>query len=436
MSPHTAAEIEKPTAIRWRLFALLLTVVTLTFIDRFNMNVAAKYIQQEFSLSNVQIGSLLSAFVVGYATFQAPGGWLGDRFGARRVLLGAIVWWSVFTAACAALPIRVAGLGVMGSFWLVRFLIGVGEGPALPNVNKMIGCWLAPSERGRGSSLFLMSVGIGGAFTPPLIAWVMVRWGWRPCFLVCAVLGLVIAVVWELSSTERPENHPGVNAAELRLIQSNRPPARSSPTPWRRIFTGTSVYALLVSNFMLGYVTYIFYTWFFLYLVNVRKLPVISGSYWSTTPFLAILIAALLGGWVSDRMVRRFGHPWGRRIPVFVSALGSATLLAIGARVQNPYYAIGLLAVAAGCNSVAAVTSWAIPNDLSENHSGSVAGILNTTTNFGGALSPVLTPYLATRFGWITAIDFAALFMVCICLLWLLVHPERRIDLDPAQQLL
>jgi ACS family glucarate transporter-like MFS transporter len=180
---------------------------------------------------------------------------------------------------------------------------------------------------------------------------------------------------------------------------------------------------------MLGYVTYIFYTWFFLYLVNVRHLPVISGSYWSTAPFLAILAGAPLGGWASDRMVKRLGHPWGRRIPVFISALGSAALLAIGARVANPYAAIGFLAVAAGCNSVAAVSSWALPNDLSEHHSGSVAGILNTTTNFGGALSPVLMPWLATHYGWIAAIDFAAGFMICICLLWFFVHPERRIDL-------
>ena len=429
MTPNTAVALEKPTAVRWRLFGLLLAVVTLTFIDRFNMNVAAKYIQQEFALTNVQIGGLLSAFVVGYAAFQAPGGWLSDRFGARRILLAAIVWWSVFTALCAALPFRIAGLGVMGSFWLVRFLIGAGEGPALPNANKMIGCWMAPGERARGSSVFLTAVGIGGAFTPPLIAWVMVRWGWRPSFALCGALGLLVAAWWHFGSTERPENHPRVNAAELKLIQSGRPAARTGPVPWRRIFSGGSIYALLVSNFMLGYVTYIFYTWFFLYLVNVRHLPVISGSYWSTAPFLAILAGAPLGGWVSDRMVKRLGHPWGRRIPVFISALGSAALLAIGARVANPYAAIGFLAVAAGCNSVAAVTSWALPNDLSEHHSGSVAGILNTTTNFGGALSPVLTPWLAAHYGWIAAIDFAAGFMICICLLWLFVRPERRIDL-------
>src|SRR4051812_4563590 len=152
---------------------LLLTVITLTFIDRFNMNVAAKYIQQEFSLSNVQIGSLLSAFVLGYAVFQVPGGWLGDRFGARRVLTLSILWWSVFTALTAWAPagFLASSVGVVASLWIVRFLIGVGEGPALPNTNKMIGRWMAPNERARGNSLFIVAVGIGGAFTPPAIAW-------------------------------------------------------------------------------------------------------------------------------------------------------------------------------------------------------------------------------------------------------------------------
>src|SRR5436190_23955769 len=138
-----AIAVIPPTRIRWRIYGLLLVVITLTFIDRFNMNVAAKYIQQEFSFSDVQIGSLLSAFVLGYAVFQAPGGWLGDKFGARSVLTFAIIWWSIFTALTAAAPKVFPGnwFGVAGSFWIVRFLIGVGEAPALPNTNKMIGRW-------------------------------------------------------------------------------------------------------------------------------------------------------------------------------------------------------------------------------------------------------------------------------------------------------
>ena len=421
----------QPTRVRWRIYALLLVVITLTFIDRFNMNVAAKYIQQEFSLSDVQIGSLLSAFVLGYALFQAPGGWLGDRFGARSVLTAAIIWWSVFTALTAAAPdlwLR-KWFGVAGSFWIIRFLIGVGEGPALPNTNKMIGRWMAVSERARGSSLFLVAVGIGGAFTPPLIAWIMTNWGWRLSFVVCGGIGLVVAALWHFRSTEAPEKHPSVNTEELALISANRETSGTpGPFPWHQMVKGRSVPALLIANFMLGYVTYIFYTWFFLYLVNVRKMPLISGSYWSTAPFLAMLVGAPLGGAVSDWMVRRLGHPWGRRVPVVAAASTSCLLLIFGSRTADPYQAVGLLAFAAGCNSVAAVSSWTLPNDLSDRHSGFLAGVLNTSTNLGGALSPVLTPVLATRIGWVGALDVAAAQMLCIGLLWLLVRPERRID--------
>lgn len=430
-STNTATASNAPTGVRWRIYGLLLIVITLTFIDRFNMNVAAKYIQQEYSLSNIEIGSLLSAFVLGYALFQAPGGWLGDRFGARRILTIAIVWWSAFTALTAVAPdlILARWFGVGVSLWIVRFLIGVGEGPALPNTNKIIGKWMAVSERARGSSLFLVAVGVGGAFTPPAIAWIMTNWGWRLSFLVCGAAGLGIAALWHYSSTETPAEHSGVNEAERQVILANRPPVQGArPFPWRRVFFNGRMLALMAANFLLGYVTYIFYTWFFLYLVNVRNLPVMSGSYWSTAPFLAMLLGAPLAGIVSDRMVARLGHPWGRRIPVLVSATGSCILLIIGSRLADPYHAIVVLAIAAGCNSVAAVSSWALPNDLSENHSGSLAGILNTATNLGGALSPLMTPILAGRYGWIVALDVSAFFMLTISALWLIVHSGRRID--------
>jgi ACS family glucarate transporter-like MFS transporter len=406
-------------------------VITLTFIDRFNMNVAGKYIQQEYSLSDIQIGSLLSAFVLGYALFQAPGGWLGDRFGARRVLTAAIVWWSILTALTAAgpdLPLA-RWLGAAGSLWVIRFLIGMGEAPALPNTNRLIGKWMPVGERARGSSLFLVAVGIGGAFTPPAIAWIMTTWGWRLSFVACGGLGLAVAALWHWNSSESPHLHPAVNKAEMELIQAGRPPANQGGNlRWRALFEQRGIPALMLANFLLGYVTYIFYTWFFLYLVNVRHLPVISGSYWSTAPFLAMLLGAPFAGWLSDRMVRRMGHPWGRRVPVLVSATSSCILLIIGSRLADPYSAILVLAAAAGCNSVAAVSSWALPNDLSENHPGALAGILNTATNLGGALSPVLTPWIAARHGWVAALDFSASLMFTIALFWLVVHSGRRID--------
>ena len=418
------------TAIRWRIGLLLLVIVTLTFIDRFNMSVAAKYIQQEFHLSNVQIGALLSAFIWGYALFQIPGGMLGDRFGARRMLIGAVLWWSIFTALTAAAPALIVSrwIGVAGSIWLIRFLVGCGEGPAFPNANKIVGAWMAPEERARGNALFILGVGIGGAFTPPVIAWTMSRFGWRVCFIGCATLGLIVAAAWRAYATESPESHPAVNSAELAWIKRGIPAKTSSGAPWPRILSSATVWALVLSNLFLGYVTYIFYTWFYLYVVNVRKLPVISGSYWSTAPFVVMLFSAPLGGYLSDRMVGILGHPWGRRIPVLIGSSLSAVLLLIGGRIANPYLAIGTLALAGGCNIFVSVSAWALPNDLSRYHSGSLSGVFNMANNVGGAISPTVTPLIAGAYGWTAALDCAAIVMLGMGSLWLLIHPERQID--------
>ena len=141
---------DSPTHTRWLIVALIFCMGVLMFIDRVNISIAAKYIMPEYGLNDVQMGWIFSAFVLGYAILQVPGGWLGDRFGPRRVLAGAIFWWSVFTAVTA-----VAGelflaslLGVVGSFVVVRVLIGIGEAAGPPNYNRLVANWIAPQERG------------------------------------------------------------------------------------------------------------------------------------------------------------------------------------------------------------------------------------------------------------------------------------------------
>ncbi len=419
------------SSIRWRIAGLLLLITTLTFIDRFNMSVASKYIQQEFSLSDVQVGTILSAFVLGYALFQIPGGVLGDRFGPRRMLFWAVLWWSLFTALTAAAPdlFLARWIGVAWSLWIVRFLIGCGEAPAFPNANKVIGLWMAPDERARGNSSFIVGVGIGGTFTPPAIAYTMSHYGWRICFVTCGGLGLIVAAIWHWYSTDRPEQHPKVNAAELaRIGTDHKIPRTAHRAPWRRILSSATVWALALSNFLLGYVVSIFYFWFYLYVVNVRKLPVIGGSFWSTVPFIMMLFSAPLGGYFSDRSLRRFGHPWGRRVPVFVGAALSCLCILIGARIENPYLAICTLAIAGGCNIFVSVSCWVMPNDLSRHYSASLAGLLNMANNLGGVVSPTLTPWIAARYGWTTALDVAAVVMMGMGSLWLLIHPDRVID--------
>ena len=159
------ASAESSSHYRWVILAMLLLISMVTYLDRVNISIAAKYIMADYGLSAVDMGKIFSAFVFGYALFQTPFGWLADKFGARRLLTFAIIWWSAFTAvtAVAAGIFTAQLLGVFGSFLLIRFLIGAGEAAAYPNFNRAIAFWMAPGERALANSLILGASGLGAA---------------------------------------------------------------------------------------------------------------------------------------------------------------------------------------------------------------------------------------------------------------------------------
>jgi len=414
--------------------AFLLGIVTLTYLDRLNISVAAAHIQREFSLTGTEMGAILSAFVFGYAVFQIPGGMLVDLAGPRRVLAASIFLWSLFTVltAFAGELVLANWFGLLWSFFLLRFLVGVGEAPALPAANKIVSLWMAPKERGLGNGIFIAGLGLGGVGAPPLIVWLMQNWGWRFSFLVTGLVGVPVLLLWMWYASDRPETHRSVNRAEREWIQGGtetaRPLVSQRRVPWRLILSHGSAWALAVSYFLCGYTTYIFFTWFFLYLVNVRMLSVSHAGFWSTVPFLAMTLMAPLGGHFSDRAVERWGKRWGRRATAFVGMVGAATMLVVGSTAENVVVAILLMALAAGFVSFSLATWWATTVDISRHFAGSVSGFMNTAGNLGGALSPTLTPYLAARYGWPTALGVAAGVAVVAALLWFFIRADEPLQ--------
>jgi ACS family glucarate transporter-like MFS transporter len=424
--------------MRWRILALLAVISGLTYLDRLNLAIVGKHLQDEFAFGTETMGWILSGFVLGYALFQVPGGWMGDRFGPRGVLTGAILFWSLFTALtplAPRFPLR-DWIGLAATFFLVRFLVGVGEAMAFPNTNHLVGWWMSPKERATGNSLWIFGVGVGGVVTPLFVTWMTVQWGWRAAFYVCALVGVVVALAWHLYATNRPEEHPHVNAAELALIrapqdrsgQPREEDASSASPPWRRILRSASAWGLILSYFCIAYPAYIFYTWFPIYLVRVRGLTVVQGGVWAAAPFLAIMVLALLGGWVSDRAIRRLGRRRGRQAAVWLGVTTSATLMYAGGNTENNTLAIVLLACASGFNIFATVNWWATCNDIAPRFSGSLAGLMNMSGNLGGWLSPIFTGMIATRVGWIEALDFAALVTLAAGALWIPVNAAQRVD--------
>lgn len=419
----------KPSHTRWVILALLLAISIVTYIDRVNISVTARQMIPALGLTNVQMGQIFSAFVLGYALFQIPGGRMADRWGPRTVLTLAVVWWSLFTAMTALAPTSfLAGvLGIWGSLMIVRFLIGVGEAAALPNFNRAVANWCGPHERGLGIAIAVSGIGIGSALTPPITAWLMVNYGWQAAFYWAGGLGVLIAILWFWFATDRPEAHPQVNAEEAALIRGNRPsrnrPETPAPVPWKAFAQTPSVWWLVLSYTCFGYVAYVYLSWFYLYLVEARNFSVLRGALFAASPFIAMTILCPIGGWVTDRLSERFGVNKGRS---WIGAGGmvlTALSIILGAAIEQPFIALALLSFGAGWLYFTIGAFWSSTVDLSKAHAGTLSGVMNTGANLGGTLSPTLTPWIADEFGWTTALGIAAVLAFIGALCWLGIRP-------------
>lgn len=403
---------------RWGILALLFLVSVVTYLDRVNISVAARQMMPALGLTDLQMGQVFSAFVVGYALCQIPGGWLGDRWGSRVVLTAAIVWWSIFTAmtaVAATLPI-VALLGVVATLACVRFLIGIGEAAALPNFNRTVADWLQPHERGLGIGIAIGGIGVGSALAPPLTAWIMVNYGWQTAFYAAGAIGLLVAGLWYGYAIDRP-SAPGK-------------PGRDSAVPWRRFARTPTVWWLVISYSCLGYVAYIYMSWFYLYLVNVRGFDVLRGAWYASAPFLAMAVLCPLGGWATDRLTVVRGVNQGRQL-VGGAGMGLAALvIVLGAYSDSPRAAILWLSMGAGFLYFTVGAYWSCTSDLAPSHAGTLSGVMNTGANVGGSLSPVLTPWLAEQVGWPAALGVAALVAFIGGLMWINIQPGHGLRSD------
>ena len=419
----------KPSHTRWTILALLLLISIITYIDRVNISVTARQMIPALGLTNVQMGQIFSAFVLGYALFQIPGGRLGDRWGPRRVLTLAVVWWSLFTAMTALAPASfLAGvLGIWGSLMIVRFLIGVGEAAALPNFNRTVANWCGPQERGLGIAITISGIGIGSALTPPITAWIMVNYGWQAAFYWAGGLGVLIALLWFWLATDRPDEHPRVNAGEAALIRGHAPvPSESeaaAPVPWKAFVRTSSVWWLVLSYTCFGYVAYVYLSWFYLYLVEVRNFSVLRGAVFAASPFIAMTVLCPIGGWVTDRLSEGFGvnkgRPW---VGAGGMALAAVSIVA-GAAIEHPFIALAFLSLGAGWLYFTIGAFWSSTVDLSKAHAGTMSGMMNTGANLGGTLSPTLTPWIANEFGWTVALGVAAVMAFIGAVCWLGIRP-------------
>jgi len=429
--------VERPTRIRYFLAFWLFVLSGVAFLDRTNISIAGLEISREYGLGNQRLGWIFSAFLIGYAGFQLPAGWLAARFGPRKVLTLGVIWWGVATALTAILPTDIAHAVLL--LIAIRFALGAGEAVIYPAANQFVARWVPLEERGLINGLIFAGVGAGSGLTPPLLAWIIKNQGWRAAFWFSAIVGLIAGAIWWYAARDTPEEHPAVSPAELRHIRdgltfgSTPAPSRSSEPAstgisWSAIFHRRDLPALMIGYFSFGYIAWIFFSWFFLYMNQARGFDTKSSAFYTMFPFLAMTIFCLAGGALSDRLTLRYGLRVGRCGLASVALLATAVFLVVGSQVSNPQLAGIILACGAGAMYLSQSSFWSVSNDIAGRSSGVFSSMVNMGGQIGGALTASLTPWIAQRFGWTTSFAVAATLAVIGAVCWLIVHPERPLD--------
>lgn len=415
--------------VRWLLVFWMFVMSAIAYLDRVNISIAGKVLANEFKLDNVQLGWIFSSFVLGYALFQAPGGRLADRFGPRWILTIGVIWWGVFTSLSAAIPVMSGALLVL---IVVRFALGTGEAVVYPASNRLVAKWIPSGERGIANGVIFAGVGVGAGITPPLIRYVLENYGWRWSFWVSAILGTLAGVVWYMLARDVPEEHDWVEKKELAYIEAGLPqPAQKHDThqtlPWSSILGSKDLLAITASYFAYGYAAYIFFTWFFIYLSSVRKMDLKSSSYYAMLPFIAMAICSPVGGWISDRLTKRYGKRAGRCGIAILGIALSACFIAAATQVASAQLASIVLAGGAGALYLSQSSFWSVTADIAGSSAGSVSGVMNMGGQFGGVLTASLTPWIAERYGWTASFLVAAGLCALGSVAWVFVNPEREI---------
>ena len=421
----------RPTAVRWRVLALLVAASFVSYVLRYNVSTAGPAMIEDLSLTEIQFGWILAAFTAGYTVFQFPGGVLGDRFGPRRALAAIAVAWFVLTILTSFVP---AGNDssvflIVASLIVVRFLVGAAHAPIYPLTNCVIerwfpiGCWALPQG--------LTSVGltVGTAVTAPVLAWMLLQYGWRLSFIMLAPLGLAVTALWWWYVRDDPGEHRSVNQAEVELILANRPPleeAADAAPAWLRVLKNRDVLLLTLSYACMNFTFYEMFNWVFYYLVSIREVASQEAGFLTSFLWIAGAAGALSGGLVCDALTRRFDIGRGCRWTGMTCMLASGLLLLLAALSASVYLTVACLCACFLCNQMTEGAYWAASMGVGGRHAAAAGGVMNTGANAMGFVNSLLVPFIAGMFGWTAAIATGTLFALIGAVLWLFIRADRQ----------
>jgi MFS transporter, ACS family, glucarate transporter len=449
--PHDDQSIrsdQSTTYVRFGVMAFLCVLSFLTYYDRVCIVRAQESIQQALLISDEQMGLVLGAFWLAYSLFEIPGGWLGDRFGARFTLTRIVLAWSLFTALTGA------ATGFV-SLLTYRFLFGVGEAGAYPNMARIQSRWLPVVERARAGGILWLFARFGAAFAPllfgtitrgiesvqatvceiPLFDWLAAAPSWRLGFIVSGLLGVVWCLAFYPWFRDDPADMKSVGAAELRHIELGRgyieTSHRAEAAVWRRLFSSPSLWAMALYYICGGFGWSFFVSWMPRYMKDIHHVEFAKSEWSSAWPLMCGGIACLVGGVLSDALVKRTGwRRLGRAVfPMGGCLVAACAMLAIP-HVRSEREATLLMCLAAAAFDMGQAANWAAIVDMGGRHAGIALGFINMVGNLGGSAQPVVGAWIFNEFGWNTLFGVYAVAFLTAMLMWFVINPLRHFYAD------
>ncbi len=420
----TPQELERPTRVRWVVAVLLSAAAAIAYLDRVIISNVVKELKDEIGISDREAGWVLASFVLGYAMMQIPMGRLGDRVGLRFILPGIVVAWSLLTGLTTV-------VGSLLVLCLVRFGFGFAQAGVFPLTVPAIRRWFPVQGRGTAQGMVVSSTRLG-AILAMLAAPVIVWLGWQQAFLICGGLGLAWAVVFVSYFRDSPSGHPRINRREVVLI-TGETTSETGGSPVGRLSVKTLATSANMWGMSLGQVFgamgyYLYITWFPTYLREQYGFNLAEAGLLTVLPHLGGWVGSAVGGRLLDWILAITGSlRWSRQGVWLVGKTCCGILFLVAARVENPYMAVGIIALAACCSDSASPASWAMVTDVGGRHAGVVYGVQNTAGCVGAVICPLLVPEVVRMSGWEAVLPvFAAIFFLSAAS-WLWVDASRPI---------
>lgn len=421
-----------PIRVRWRIFLLLFAFGFMAYLQQRSIPVASYQMMPQLHLTQMQIGWLETALLIGYTALQFPGGVLGQRLGARTMFVLIGLLGLAATLATALAPLALAGVGLFAALAAMQFVLGASQGPIFPVSAGVFETWFTPDRWPLVQGLQSLGLQLGAALTPPLIAWLMSAFDWQRALAWSSLPVIGLVAVWAWYGRNTPAEHPSVGAAEIAELGAH--PARvDTRISWRRVWQlmkNRDVLLLTASYTCLNYVFYLIANWCFLYLVQQRHFTLLEGGWLASAPPLAAALASGLGGLLASRFGVRYGVRTGLKIVPLVSLPACAVLLFVAVDAANAYVAVVALSLCFAAVEFNEGPYWAAIMHVGRADAMAASGLLNTGGNAGGLIATPVVAYLSGHNHWTLAFLIGAACALATAAAWLVVDPSRAAVTD------